>query len=48
MGIQNPKIEGQTTQWSKEKDKWTNNDLQNFSRKTKHRATGTTLKTRVK
>ena len=39
-GNQNLYIEdGQTTQWSKEMDKWTNNDLQNFSRKTKHRAT---------
>ena len=35
--------EGQTTQWPK--DKWTNNDLQNITHKTKYRAIRTLLKT---
>ena len=32
-------MEGQPTQWPKEKDKRTNNDLQNTTQKTKDRAT---------
>jgi hypothetical protein len=39
---QDPKIKGQTTQWTKRKR--TNNDLQNITQKTKDRATRTPLK----
>ena len=42
-----PEIEGQTTQWPKEKRqkvKRTNNDLQNITLKIKHRATRSPLK----
>jgi hypothetical protein len=35
--------EGQTTQWPKEKDKSTSNDIQNIKQKTKDRATRTPL-----
>ena len=28
-------LKGQTTQWPKKSDKWTNNDLQNTKQKTK-------------
>ena len=35
MGNQNPYIEGQTTQWPKEKVQRTNNDLQNIHIKLK-------------
>ena len=37
--------EGQTTQWSKEKTKKTNNDILYTTQKTKDRATRTLLKT---
>jgi hypothetical protein len=35
--------EGQATQWPTEKDKSTNNDIQNIKQKTKDRATRTPL-----
>ena len=38
-------MEGHTTLWPKEKDKQTNNDLQNITHKTKNRVTRTPLKT---
>ena len=44
-GNQNPQFkERQTTQWSKEKDKRTNNDLQNITRKTKDLSSTNTTK----
>ena len=38
--------EGQATQWPNEKDKSTNTDQQNFTQKTKDRATQTPLNAR--